>query len=74
MAPLFSRSEPDGLFYLGYFGGMAYATPLKNLESLMQALLRERDKIPVQELRAIVENFSARLRLCIRAKGGHFET
>ena len=51
----------------------ACATPHKNLESLKQALLREWDKIPVQELRAIVENFSTRLRLCIRAKGGHFE-
>lgn len=37
----------------------------------MQALLRERDKIPVQELRAIVENFSARLRLCIRKSTSH---
>lgn len=47
----------------------ACATPHKNLESLMQALLREWDKIPVQELRRITENFSSRLRLCIRAKG-----
>lgn len=51
----------------------ACAKPHKNLESLKQALLREWDKISLQEVRAICENFSKRLRLCIKAKGGHFE-
>jgi inhibitor of nuclear factor kappa-B kinase subunit alpha len=52
----------------------ACAKPHKNLESLRQSLLREWAKIPVQELRAICENFPKRLRLCIKAKGGHFES
>lgn len=52
----------------------ACAKPHKNLASLKQALLREWAKISVQELRAITENFSKRLRFCIKAKGGHFES
>lgn len=52
----------------------ACAKSHKNLESLRQSLLREWAKIPVQELRRICENFSKRLRLCIKAKGGHFES
>ena len=52
----------------------ACATPHKNLGSLRQALLREWNKLSVQELRPIAENFFARLRLCIKAKGGHFES
>ena len=52
----------------------ACATPHKNLDSLRRALLREWAKISVQEVRAITENFPKRLRLCIKAKGGHFES
>ena len=74
MAPYSLDLNPMDYSIWGILEARACATPHKNLESLMQALLRERDKIPVQELRAIVENFSSRLRLCIRAKGGHFET
>ena len=52
----------------------ACAMPHKNLDSLRQALLREWAKISVQEVRAITENFPKRLRLCIKGKGGHFES
>ena len=52
----------------------ACVKPHKNLASLRRALLREWAKIPVQELRAITENFPKRLRLCIKAKGGNFES
>lgn len=52
----------------------ACATPHKNLDSLRHSLLREWNKISVQELRVIVENFSKRLERCIKAKGGHFES
>lgn len=52
----------------------ACAKPHKNLESLRQSLQREWAKIPAHELRAITENFPKRLRLCIQAKGGHFES
>ena len=51
----------------------ACAKSHKSLDSLKQALLREWDKISVQELRAICKNFPKRLKACIRAKGGHFE-
>uniref|UniRef100_A0A914KM83 Transposase n=1 Tax=Meloidogyne incognita TaxID=6306 RepID=A0A914KM83_MELIC len=50
------------------------AKPHKSLESLRHSLIREWDLITLKEVRAICENFSSRLRLCIKAKGGHFET
>nr|CAD2209641.1 unnamed protein product [Meloidogyne enterolobii] len=50
------------------------AKPQKSLESLRHSLTREWDLITLKEVRAICENFSSRLRLCIKAKGGHFET
>ncbi|CAK5013576.1 unnamed protein product [Meloidogyne enterolobii] len=50
------------------------AKPQKSLESLSHSLTREWDLITLKEVRAICENFSSRLRLCIKAKGGHFET
>nr|CAD2182675.1 unnamed protein product [Meloidogyne enterolobii] len=50
------------------------AKPHKSLESLRHSLTREWDLITLKEVRAICENFSSRLRLCIKAKGGHFET
>lgn len=40
---------------------------------LKQCLLKEWDKISVEELRRIAANFEKRLKLCIKAKGGHFE-
>ena len=51
----------------------ACAIPHKNLASLKRALTREWNKISVDEVRTIVENFPKRLRLCINSKGGHFE-
>ena len=51
----------------------ACAKPHKNLASLCNALTEEWNKISVPELRAIVGNFTKRLRMCIKAKGGHFE-
>ncbi|CAJ0934632.1 unnamed protein product, partial [Mesorhabditis belari] len=49
------------------------AKPHKNLEALKRSLTREWDRITPAELRPIAENFIKRLRLCIGAKGGHFE-
>ncbi|CAD5212155.1 unnamed protein product [Bursaphelenchus okinawaensis] len=46
----------------------------QTLESLKQALIEEWDKLSPQDLRSIAENFVKRLRLCVAAKGGHFET
>ncbi|CAD5207521.1 unnamed protein product [Bursaphelenchus okinawaensis] len=46
----------------------------QTLESLKQALIEEWDKLSPQDLRPIGENFVKRLRLCVAAKGGHFET
>ncbi|GBM82296.1 hypothetical protein AVEN_149621-1 [Araneus ventricosus] len=42
--------------------------------SLKQSIRREWDRLKVEDLRPIAENFNKRLRLCIAAKGGHFET
>lgn len=44
-----------------------------SVDSLKAALLREWDKISIDELRKIVENFTKRLSLCIKSKGAHFE-
>ena len=43
------------------------------VEALKHSLLVEWEKISVSELRAIAQNFTKRLRLCVSAKGGHFE-
>lgn len=51
----------------------ACAKPHKSLEALKRSLRREWDKITVAELRPIAENFTKRLKLCVKAKGGHFE-
>lgn len=45
----------------------------KSLKSLKSALLREWDRLKPKDLRAIVENFPKRLKLCVEAEGGHFE-
>jgi hypothetical protein len=50
------------------------AKPHKSLESLKQSLRREWDRISVEEVRRVAENFMKRLRLCIKAKGSHFES
>ena len=52
----------------------ACAKPHKSLESLRQSLLREWKKISPEEVRTIVQNFSTRLSLCIKARGGHSKT
>ncbi|GFW88805.1 uncharacterized protein TNCV_4972981 [Trichonephila clavipes] len=46
----------------------------ETLDSLNQSFLREWDKLKIKDLMPIVENFCKRLRFCIAAKGGHFET
>lgn len=51
----------------------ACAKPHSSLESLKLSLLAEWDKITVAELRRVAENFVKRLKLCIKAKGDHFE-
>lgn len=52
----------------------ACAKPHKSLESLKHSLSQEWDRLEPKELRPIAENFVKRLKLCIKAKGGHFET
>lgn len=49
------------------------STPHRTVDDLKATLTREWDKISVEEVRKIVENFTKRLTLCIRAKGGYFE-
>lgn len=51
----------------------ACATPHSSLDSLREALLLEWARITPKETRRIAENFTTRLKLCIKARGGHFE-
>jgi DDE superfamily endonuclease len=51
----------------------ACAKPHKSLETLRHSLEEEWDRMSLEEVRAIVNNFPKRLRACIEANGGHFE-
>jgi hypothetical protein len=51
----------------------ACSKPHKSLEALRRSLEKEWNKISVEELRRITENFPKRLKLCVKAKGGIFE-
>jgi transposase len=51
----------------------ACAKPHKDVESLKRALIKSWDKITVEMLEKIVDNFPKRLKACVKAKGGHFE-
>ena len=51
----------------------ACVKPHKILELLKLSLPAEWDKISVDKLRKIAENFRKRLKFCIEAKGGHFK-
>lgn len=44
-----------------------------NLESLKRALCREAQRIPLEKIRAAIDEWPARLKACIQQKGGHFE-
>lgn len=44
-----------------------------NLSSLKRALTREAKRIPMEKLRAAIDEWPTRLRACIKMKGGHFE-
>ena len=51
----------------------ACVKPHNNLTALKRSLEKEWDKISLEEMRRIAENFASRLKLCINAKGGYFE-
>jgi transposase len=51
----------------------ACAKPHRTVAALKASLVREWEKISVDEVRKIVENFQTRLEACIQADGGHFE-
>ena len=51
----------------------ACAKPHKDVESLKPALFKIWDKITVEMLEKIVDNFPKRLKACVEAKAGHFE-
>lgn len=46
----------------------------QSLEALKASLRREWHRITLEELRAAALNFRKRLKLCVDAQGGHFET
>uniref|UniRef100_A0A914DHV7 DDE-1 domain-containing protein n=1 Tax=Acrobeloides nanus TaxID=290746 RepID=A0A914DHV7_9BILA len=54
-------------------GAYVCATPHKNLESLKAAMVKAWDEIPLETLRAAVDDVPKRLKACIKAKGGYFE-
>lgn len=47
--------------------------PYKSLQYLNSSLRREWNRIPLEELQQVVENFKTRPSLCIHAKGDDFE-
>ena len=44
-----------------------------NLESLKRSLVREAKRIPLEKIRAAIDDWPIRLRACIKNNGGHFE-
>ena len=52
----------------------ACAKPHKDVESLRRVLIKAWDEITVELLEKIVDNFPKRLKACVEAKGGHFES
>lgn len=51
----------------------ACAKPHKSVKSLKLALKKEWNKLSLETLKNVVDNFPKRLDLCIKAGGGHFE-
>ncbi|CAJ0939814.1 unnamed protein product, partial [Mesorhabditis belari] len=47
--------------------------PHANLDDLKATLIKEWAKIPVETLRAAVDDMPKRLRACMKEKGGNFE-
>src|SRR5277367_842488 len=47
--------------------------PHTNLKNLKRAVVREWKKFPMDTIRASIEEWPARLRACVKARGGHFE-
>lgn len=52
---------------------MVCKTPHRNLESLKRALVTAAAAIPLETVRAAIDEWPRRLCACIKAKGGHFE-
>uniref|UniRef100_A0A1I7RIM5 DDE_3 domain-containing protein n=1 Tax=Bursaphelenchus xylophilus TaxID=6326 RepID=A0A1I7RIM5_BURXY len=48
--------------------------PHDNIESLKASLIKEWKRLTAEEVRAAALNFTERLKLCVGAQGGHFET
>lgn len=44
-----------------------------NLDSLKRALIKESKRIPIEKIRAAIDEWRTRLKACIECKGGHFE-
>ena len=50
-----------------------YTKTYKSVEYLKRALKKEWDKLSLETVAKVVDNFPKRLKLCIDAKGGRFE-
>ncbi|VDO60910.1 unnamed protein product [Heligmosomoides polygyrus] len=74
MAAVFSGFESDGLQYVDILEAMVGVKRHLSLESLKESLRQQCEPLSPDDLRPIAEKFAKRLALCIRSKGGHFET
>ena len=52
---------------------MACSKPHTSVEDLKKYLLREWKRLPIESVRAAIEDWRPRLNLCVKPKGGHFE-
>ena len=74
MAPYSPDLNPMDYAVWSILESRVCTTRFSSVAALKKKLLHEWDKITVEELRAICENFEKRLRLCIKANGAYFET
>lgn len=51
----------------------ACSKPHRNVEALKTSLTKAVAEIPLETLRTAIDDFIPRLKLCVKAKGGHFE-
>ncbi len=51
----------------------ACAKPHRTLEALKRSIVRAAAEIPLETIRSYIDDFPNLLKLCIKAKGGHFE-
>lgn len=56
-----------------YLEAQACRTRHPNIDSLKRALVRAVDEIPLEKVRAAIDDWPRRLKACVKSNGGHFE-